>query len=346
MGRCETIEIGRRMQNPSRIVVGDVLSLLPRFLPAGRRAILITDRNVFELYRGTIERYEHLVIPPGEQSKTLSTVESLHSRLIETGADRSTFIVGFGGGVVTDVAGFVASTYMRGVDFGFVATTLLAQADASVGGKNGVNVAGYKNMAGTFNQPDFVLCDTGALATLPPREFRTGLAEVIKAAVIADPALFEILETHSPEQLSADKEMLAGAVSAAIRVKARIVEADETEKGERRLLNLGHTVAHALEKISCEYTHGEAVAIGIAAAAGISVKLGMLSALERGRIVGALQNAGLPVESALQKEKIIEAVSRDKKIEGPLLRLVVVRGIGDVLIRPTALDELAALMQE
>ncbi len=340
----ELIEIKREMRNPSKVIVGDALKLLPEMLPLGRRIVVITDPNVLEHYGEEIEKYEHIVIGTGEESKTLATVEEIYRRLIEMGADRKTYIVGFGGGIVTDVAGFAASTYLRGVEFGFVATSLLAQVDASVGGKNGVNVAGYKNMAGIFNQPDFVLCDTGVLATLPPREFRAGLAEMIKAGIIADPVLFEIFERHTPEELLADRALLARAIEASIRVKARIVEEDEREAGERRKLNLGHTVAHAVEKLSREYNHGEAVGVGLAAIADVSVRLGLLAPETRNRIVAVVEKAGLPVRADIQKEKIIEALTRDKKVEANALWLVAVRGIGDVVIRRTGFQELSGLL--
>ncbi len=341
-----TIEIKREMRNPSKVIVGDALRLLPDVLPVGRRVVAITDPNVDAIYGEVIRAHagEVIVIPTGEENKTFATVEAIHRRLVEIGADRRTYIVGVGGGITTDVTGFAASTYLRGVEFGFVATSLLAQVDASVGGKNGVNVAGYKNMAGVFNQPDFVLCDTGVLATLPPREFRAGLAEMIKAGIIADPALFEIFESHSPEELLADTELLTGAITAAIKVKAAIVDADEREAGERRKLNLGHTVAHAIEKLSRRYNHGEAVGAGLVAIAGVSERLGLLATAECDRIVRAVEKAGLPTATEIPAAETARALTRDKKVEGDELWLVVVRAIGDVDVRRTPIGELAALL--
>ncbi len=340
------IEIKRENRNPSKVIVGDALKLLPEMLPTGRRIVAVTDPNLEAIHGDAIRAYatDVIVIPTGEENKTFTTIETIHRRLIEIGADRSTYIVAFGGGIVTDTTGFAASTYLRGVEFGFVATSLLAQVDASVGGKNGVNVGGYKNMAGVFNQPDFVLCDTGVLRTLPPREFRAGLAEIIKAGVIADRALFEILENHSPEDLLADPALLTRTITAAIRVKADIVEADEREKGERRKLNLGHTIAHAVEKLTREYNHGEAVGIGLAAIADISVKLGELTPRVRDRIVHTVEKAGLPVRTDLSPGEIAKALTHDKKVEGGSLWLVVVRDIGDVAIRRTALDEVYSVI--
>jgi 3-dehydroquinate synthase len=345
-----TVEIKRENRNPSKVVVGDAQGALSGLLPpasSGRRVVVITDPNLAAIHGEQIRTHSSdvIVIPTGEEHKTLATIESVHRRLIDMGADRRTYIVGWGGGIVTDVAGFAASTYLRGVEFGFVATSLLAQVDASVGGKNGVNVGGFNNMAGLFNQPDFVLCDTGVLATLPPREFRAGLAEMIKAGIIGDPELFTILEKHSPARLLADPELLTRAILAAIRVKARIVEADETEKEERRKLNLGHTIAHAVEKLTREFNHGEAVGIGLVAIAGVSERLGLLDPQTKGRIVRAVEMAGLPTGSGLAPQKIATALTRDKKVEDGALWLVVVRSIGDVALRRTAFDELAALIQ-
>jgi 3-dehydroquinate synthase len=341
-----TIEIKREGRVPSRVVVGDAPTLLPELLPAGRRIVAITDPNVDGLYGERIRAHagDVIVVPGGEENKTFATVETIHRRLIEMGADRKVFILAVGGGIVTDVAGFAASTYLRGVEFGFVATTLLAQVDASVGGKNGVNVAGFKNMAGVFNQPLFVLCDTGMLATLPTREFRAGLAEMIKAGIIADPWLFEILETNSPGELLAGGGLLTRAITAAIRVKAAIVEADEREAGERRKLNLGHTVAHAIEHLTRRYNHGEAVGAGLAAVADASVRLGLTDETTRGRIVRTLERAGLPTGVDLPAGEIIKALARDKKVEGGALWLVAVRGIGAVEVRRTSLEELRAVL--
>lgn len=329
----------------SRIYVGEAAELLPRLLPPGGRVVVISDANIDRRHHGLLARYEHLLIGTGESAKTLRTVETLYDRLIELGADRSTFVLGIGGGIVTDVAGFVASTYMRGLRFGFVSTTLLGQVDASVGGKNGVNVDGYKNMVGTFNQPDFVVCDTTLLSTLPLREFRTGLAEALKAGIIADAGLFGTLERTSVEELRRDRALLERIVGAAIRVKADIVERDEREGGERRKLNLGHTFGHALEKCSSKMNHGEAVAVGTVIAARGAVKLGLLEDAERERIEGALARLGFETESPVELRKLLKAVARDKKAEGELVRMVFPERIGACTVRPTALAELAELLK-
>ena len=304
------------VRSRSGIYIGPVKDILSGVLPEGR-VVVVSDATIDRLYHPLLEKYDTVLIGLGESVKTLQTVETIYRRFIELGVDRSTFVLAVGGGIVTDVAGFAASTYMRGLKFGFVSTTLLGQVDASVGGKNGVNVDGYKNMAGTFTQPQFVICDPGLLRTLPDREFRAGLAEVVKAAIIA--------------------------VSAAIRVKADIVERDEHESGDRRKLNLGHTLAHAIEKCSNRMNHGEAVAVGTALIAGAAVKLGVLSEADRDRIVHVLMQLGFDLTPPVDVKRLLKEVGKDKKNEEGILRIVLPVGIGDCEVRPMKIDDFAAL---
>lgn len=339
----QVIEVGRGADAPSRVVIGDAINSLENYLPSGRKVVIVTDPNVHRLYKEIINRYDYCLIGLGEPNKTLGTAGKLYGELLARGADRSTFLVGFGGGIVTDVTGFVASTYMRGLRFGFVATTLLAQVDASVGGKNGVNYEGYKNMVGTFNQPDFVLCDPAMLDTLPEREFRAGLAEVVKAAIIADADLFGRIERTTFEALRTDTDLLSDAVSAAIRVKADIVERDERESGDRRKLNLGHTLAHAIEKASNRMNHGEAVAVGTALIAGAAVKLGALTQADCDRIVNVLTALGFDLTPPVEVKRLLKEVGKDKKNEDGMLRIVLPVGIGDCEVRPMTMDAFAAL---
>lgn len=339
----QVIEVQREGREPSRVVIGDVINALDSYLPADRRVIIITDSNIHRRYKEIINRYEYLLIGLGETSKTLVTVSKLYGELMDLDADRSTFILGIGGGIVTDIAGFVASTYMRGLPFGFVATTLLAQVDASVGGKNGVNVDGYKNMAGTFKQPRFVICDPEMLRTLSDREFRAGLAEVVKAAVIADADLFTRIENVSFEALRTDTDLLTDAISAAVRVKADIVERDEHETGDRRKLNLGHTLAHAIEKCSNRMNHGEAVAVGTALIAAAAVKLGVLQPADRDRIVNVLEKLGFDLTPPVDVKRLLKEVGKDKKSEDGMLRIVLPVGIGDCEVRPMPIADFAAL---
>lgn len=330
------------VRQQSEIYIGPVADILPGVLPEGR-VVVVSDATIDRLYHPLLARYETVLIGTGESIKTLQTVESIYRRFIELGVDRKTFVLGIGGGIVTDVAGFAAATYMRGVRFGFVSTTLLGQVDASVGGKNGVNVDGYKNMAGTFTQPQFVICDPAMLRTLPDREFRAGLAEVVKAAIIADADLFARIEGATFESLRADTDLLSDAVSAAIRVKADIVERDEKESGDRRKLNLGHTLAHAIEKCSGRMIHGEAVAVGTALIAGAAVKLGVLREEDRQRIERVLLKLGFDLTPPVEVKRLLKEVGKDKKSEDGLLRIVLPVGIGDCEVRPMTREEFAAL---
>ena len=330
------------VRQQSEIYIGPTSDILPGVLPGGR-VVVVSDATIDRLYHPMLAPYDTVLIGLGESIKTLQTVESIYRRFIELGVDRSTFVLGIGGGIVTDVAGFAAATYMRGLDFGFVSTTLLGQVDASVGGKNGVNVDGYKNMAGTFKQPRFVICDPEMLRTLSDREFRTGLAEVVKAAVIADADLFTRIENVSFEALRADTDLLTDAVSASIRVKADIVERDERESGDRRKLNLGHTLAHAIEKCTNRLNHGEAVAVGTALIADASVKLGVLTAEDRDRIAGVLKKLGFDLTPPVDVKRLLKEVGKDKKNEDGMLRIVVPIGIGDCDVRRMSHDEFAAL---
>lgn len=333
-----TIHITRR----SDVFVGRAEELLPELLPA-RRVIVISDSNIDRCHHRLVSSYEHILIGIGEQSKTLVTVEKVFRALMDMNADRTCFILGVGGGIVTDVAGFVASTYMRGVDFGFVSTTLLGQVDASVGGKNGVNVGGYKNIAGTFNQPQFVVCDTSMLATLPDREFRAGLAEIIKAAIIGDEPLFRLLENTEFDRLRKDEELLRGVVESAIRAKAAIVAADEREGGVRRKLNLGHTIAHAIEKTVRGINHGEAVAIGLGYMASVAERMGILGKGDAGRVVSVLDRFGFDTALPADMRKLLKAIKKDKKRDGDSLHLIVPAAIGDVRDYTLTFGEVEAL---
>lgn len=315
------------IKNKSRVIVGDVESLLGELLPV-EHVVVISDTNVDRYHHSLIERYPHILLPLGESGKTLTTVEHIYHRFVEMGVDRSWFVLGIGGGIVTDVTGFAASTYMRGLHFGFISTTLLGQVDASVGGKNGVNFDGYKNMVGTFSQPDFVVCDVHLLQTLSDREFRTGLAEIIKASIIADRGLFEMLESCDFSRLKSEPKLLRDVVFRAITIKADIVERDERESGERRKLNLGHTLAHAIEKCCSKLNHGEAVAVGLHLMTQLSVEWGVMAWEEAHRIDMLLQRAGFVLELPVPMRDILAVVGKDKKSEGSYIHIVLPESIG------------------
>ena len=331
------------IKDRSRVVVGNVGELLPALLPH-KRVVVVSDTNIDRHYHSLIEPYDHVLIGLGEASKTLLTLDAIYRRFIELGVDRSCFVLAIGGGIVTDVAGFAASTFMRGLEFGFISTSLLGQVDASVGGKNGVNVEGYKNMVGTFTQPKFVICDVDLLRTLSPREFRTGLAEIIKAAVIADAELFEMLEQADFSTLQRDSDTLREMVYRAIKVKADIVERDERESGDRRLLNLGHTLAHAIEKSSSKFNHGEAVAVGLAMIAEVAANRDMLAVADKERIVNLLLRAGFALEPPVEVRTLLKAVKRDKKAEGDSIHVVFPLGVGNCCVEKMPIEEFKALV--
>lgn len=331
-----------KIKDRSEVVVGSASDFLPRLLP-DKRVVVVSDTNIDRHYHSLVNRYEHVLIGLGETSKTLVTADAIYKQFVSLGVDRSTFVLAIGGGIVTDVAGFVASTYMRGLDFGFISTSLLGQVDASVGGKNGVNVEGYKNMVGTFTQPRFVICDVGMLRTLPERELRTGMAEMIKAGIIADGGLFSMIERTPLAELVKDPDLLREAVYRAIKVKADIVERDEREHGDRRKLNLGHTLAHAIEKSSSKMNHGEAVAVGLALIADAAVRRGLLAEADRERICSLLQRTGFDLTPPVAMRVLLKAVSKDKKSEGDMLHVVFPTAIGACEVQPMPIDEFRAM---
>jgi 3-dehydroquinate synthase len=327
-----------------RVVFDAVLEDAERLRLPGSGAI-VTDTTVRKLYGHRFPDLPVIALEPGEGSKDLRTVERLHREFLGLELDRSSFLTGIGGGVVCDLTGFAASTYMRGVGFGFVPSTLLAQADAAIGGKNGVNVGGLKNIAGLFRQPEFVLMDLSLLETLPARERLCGLAEIIKHALIAGPDLFAFLEREETPLVSLDRRVIARALEESARIKSGYVRADALEAGERRKLNFGHTLGHALE-MAVGLPHGEAVSIGMAAAVRISAARGMLSAVSADRIVGVLERTGLPVGVPIAPEKLFEAMRRDKKRQGNILHFVLLSAIGRAEIVRMTIDQLEGYVHD
>ena len=334
------------IKGKSSVMVDLGISALNDHLPSNKRVIMITDGRLDQLYGSDYLPYERVIIGEGEGIKTLTTVEHIYTQLVEMGADRQIFLLGFGGGIVTDITGFVGSTYLRGVDFGFISTTLLSQVDAGVGGKNGVNLGGYKNMVGTFNQPSFVLSDVNLLSTLSDRDFRAGIAEIIKSAIISDPALFHLLERSDFASLRSNKELTMEAIIASINIKADIVDRDERESGERRKLNLGHTFAHAIEKLSDKMNHGEAVAVGTVIATNSSRQLGLIDDATADRIIALHSSIGFDVESPLPLSDLLGAITKDKKVEGGSLYMILPQSIGDCTIRKMSFDEVADVVSK
>ncbi len=325
-------------ERSSRIHIGDSLAGMEMCLTSDD-IIVITDANIRKLHSHAFPEAEVIDVEPGEGSKNLRTVEHIYEKLLELGADRQSFIVGIGGGIVCDITGFAASTYMRGLRFALVPTTLLAQVDAAIGGKNGVNLRHYKNIVGTINQPDFVLVDMGFLDTLPPREFRNGMAEVIKSAAICSRSLFEYLEDNRENILGLDTESLGRIINDTVDIKLDIVSRDEFETGERRKLNFGHTFGHALEKL-LPYSHGEAISIGMMIAAKMSVARGMLGSEDSERLERLIRDYGLPHKAEMDTDSMIDALGKDKKRVGDKVKFVLLNGIGSAEIVEIPLDEL------
>ncbi|MCX6926534.1 MAG: 3-dehydroquinate synthase [Verrucomicrobia bacterium] len=312
-------------------------------LGLGSRCAIISDTNVAPRFGKAAQKAlakagftgALITIPAGETAKSLKTVESCYNQLAELRLERKSFIVALGGGVVGDLAGFVAATYLRGLAFVQVPTTLLAQVDSSVGGKVGLNLKAGKNLVGAFYQPRLVLCDLDTLTSLPMREYCAGLAEVIKYGIIYDARLFERLERDLPKLLLRDSHTLAAVIARCCQIKADVVRQDETEGGLRAILNFGHTIGHALEAISHygKYLHGEAIAIGQVAAAGLSMQIAGLPASEVDRIQNIFQRAGLPTRVKLtvpQRQKLLTAMQLDKKVSGGEVKFVLARRIGAV----------------
>jgi 3-dehydroquinate synthase len=312
-------------------------------LGLARRCAIISDRHVTPRYgKAAQEALARagfaaglITLPAGETAKSLKVLESCYDQLAAHRLERKSFIVALGGGVVGDLAGFVAATYLRGLAFVQVPTTLLAQVDSSVGGKVGLNLKAGKNLVGAFHQPRLVLCDLATLASLPRREYRAGLAEVIKYGIIYDARLFERLERDLPKLLRRDPRTLASVVARCCEIKAEVVRQDETESGLRAILNFGHTLGHALETTSHygKYLHGEAIAIGQVVAAKLSVQVLGLPPREVERIERLFRRAGLPTQlnlSAADKQKILPAMKLDKKVSAGEIKFVLARRIGAV----------------
>lgn len=310
-------------------------------LGLGRRCVIISDSNVAPYYaRATHQSLVQagfepflITVEPGETAKSLKTVQSCYNQLAANHLERRSFIVALGGGVVGDLAGFVAATYLRGIPFVQVATTLLAQVDSSVGGKVGVNLPAGKNLVGAFHQPRLVICDLDTLRTLPIREYRAGLAEVIKYGIIFDAKLFEQLEQELPKLLERESKQLTAIIARCCEIKAEVVRQDETESGLRAILNFGHTIGHALEAVSNygKYLHGEAISIGQVAASELSTRLAGLPETDAHRIAILLRRAGLPTElklTALQREKVLAAMKLDKKVSSGEIKFVLAPRIG------------------
>ncbi len=357
------VQLGERSYNV--ITDANLLSrageLIAPFAPTNR-VFIVTDQNVARLHRPALTaaldaagiKNWTITLPPGEGSKSFAGLEMLTRHLLQAGIDRRDLVVAFGGGVIGDLSGLAAGLVKRGVDFVQIPTTLLAQVDSSVGGKTAIDTPEGKNLIGLIHQPKLVIADLDVLGTLPERELRAGYAEIVKAALIGDAAFFDWCEANAADVLATKPTPLAKAIATAIAFKARIVEADETEKGQRALLNLGHTFAHALEAHSAydgTLLHGEAVAAGTALAFAFSAELGLCGAEDATRVRKHLESAGFVTDlrelagAPYDPQKLLALMAADKKSEAGAITLILARGIGQAFAHRAAdAEKLAAFL--
>ncbi len=331
----------------SSVYTGESISGIRKFTKP-ESSVIITDCNILRHYSAMFDDYPVIEIGTGEKIKNLSTVENIMRRMIEMRCTRETFLIGIGGGIVSDIAGFAASIFMRGIKFGFVSSSLLSQVDASVGGKNGVNVDMTKNMAGVFAQPEFVICDQTMLKTLPHEEYINGIAELVKTACLSSDGLFEFVSDNRKKILTMDMDTISEAIFRCIKFKTGVVEADEKENNLRRILNLGHTAGHAIEKVK-GLKHGFAVAAGIGVALDISVRHGFSDKITADEIKSLLKFFGLPSEinNIIEKNDIpviMDAIESDKKRESGSVNFILLSKPGSPLIRALSFEELSDIL--
>lgn len=308
-----------------------------KWLTDPAHTVLVTDQHVYRHHRSLFSGWNTIVLRAGEAYKVQATADALIEQLISLKADRSTTLVGVGGGVVTDLVGYTAAIYMRGLRFGFVPTTLLAMVDAAIGGKNGVDVGVYKNLAGTIRQPSFLLYDVSLLVTLPTEEWQNGFAEIIKHAAILDARLFSTLEKHSLSYYRKDQVALAALIARNARLKYNVVRSDEQEKSHRKWLNFGHTMGHALEN-QYQLSHGQAISLGMMTAAALSSHY--LGFAESARLEKLLDRYGLPTRALYNLKKALSVLRMDKKGQSGSIHYVLLQKIGQAIVHSIRFDRL------
>ncbi len=306
-----------------------------------KATVLITDENVFNAHTKRFKGWNTIVLKPGEEFKVQATVDEVIEKLIEMETDRKTALVGVGGGVITDITGYVASVYMRGLKFGFVPTSILGLVDASIGGKNGIDVGVYKNMVGVIRQPAFILHDMVFLNTLPQAEWENGFAEIIKHACIKDAAMFAELESNTLKTYRGRQKTIYELIQRNALIKTKVVQKDEFEKGERRLLNFGHTLGHALET-QYELLHGQAISIGMTYACHISEQLAGFKQTEK--VVSVLEKYNLPTYASFNKQKVFDVLKMDKKRERKEMNYVLLERIGKGVVKSISLKQLEKII--
>lgn len=315
---------------------------LQKLVPA-EQTIILTDDNIFARHKKKFKGWKTIVIKAGEAHKNQSTVDHIIEQLIETGADRKTTLIGIGGGVITDITGYVAGIFLRGISFGFVPTSILAMVDAAVGGKNGVDVGLYKNMVGLIRQPAFILFDYSFLKTLPREEWINGFAEIIKHAAIKDAAMFKILEEAKLSTFQKNSDDIAKLVKRNVLIKTKVVVNDEFESGERKLLNFGHTIGHAIENLY-QIPHGHAISIGMGLACRLSEKLTGFK--EGDRVIRLLKQYGLPPQFDFDKERAFDILLKDKKKAGQQISFILLNKIGKAEIKLISLEDMNNLIHQ
>lgn len=306
-------------------------------------AVIITDENVFAKHQRKFKGWKSIVIKAGEQYKVQSTVDDIIQQLIDLGADRKYTLIGVGGGVITDITGYVAGVYMRGINFGFVPTSILAMVDAAIGGKNGIDVGLYKNMVGLIRQPSFLLYDFTLLKSLPKEEWINGFAEVIKHACIKDAPMFTLLEENKLSYFQRDVTALAKLVQRNALLKTKVVVNDEFENGERKLLNFGHTLGHAIENLY-QIPHGHAVSIGMGVACKFSSQIEGFKDTER--VVKVLKQYGLPPQFEFDKAEAFRILKSDKKKNNQGINYILLNKIGKSQIVPLSFEQIQTLINE
>jgi 3-dehydroquinate synthase len=308
-----------------------------------KATILLTDENVYKAHTKRFNGWNTIVLKAGEAYKVQATVDAVVDTLIEMEADRKTTLVGIGGGVITDLTGYIASVYMRGLRFGFIPTSILGLVDASIGGKNGIDVGEYKNMVGVIRQPSFILHDMAFLKSLPQKEWENGFAEVIKHACIKDAAMFTALEQNRLTTYQKKQTAICDLVQSNAEIKIKVVQKDEFEKADRRLLNFGHTLGHALET-QYELLHGQAISIGMTYACHISEQLTGFRQTER--VVNLLELYQLPTYASFDKDKVFRILKMDKKRERKEMNYVLLDRIGKGVVKSISLKKLEQILQQ
>ncbi|TAH12055.1 MAG: 3-dehydroquinate synthase [Sphingobacteriia bacterium] len=312
-------------------------------LVSREQAIIITDEHVFEAHKKKLKGWNTIVLKPGEQFKVQQTVDVIIDQLLAMGADRQSVLIGVGGGVITDITGYVAGIYMRGIEFGFVPTSLLAMVDASIGGKNGIDVGVYKNMVGLIRQPSFLIYDYSFLKTLPIAEWQNGFAEIIKHACIKDASMFKELQLNSLSGYRKDKMAISKLVQKNALLKAGVVVKDEFEKADRKLLNFGHTLGHAIENMY-ELSHGQAISIGMTYASIMSHQLKFFKGTDE--VVALLDKYGLPTIVDFDTNKAFKVLLKDKKKENVSINYILLEKIGKGVIQPLLLVQLKDIFKK